>query len=175
MRGFWLLLLVFILSVGCSNGTVAGGGAPTPTTNAATPISVTLPELQEAYFWAIAEAFDIPPSLGFELTLDIMAEFLFVEWDSRLQQIESEGIDVWTTLPYCMSAHGGMIDYFRLRSAASPADAVAPLNLFIDLIESMDINITAAREGVVGRSPAKECEAMEQESDLVMRNWSSSR
>ena len=195
-----LVAAAFVLAIACgaapepSNDTTVSSSvksdailnSPMPT-NPPTPTSPPTPsqlndeqtaELLEEMYWihvdSIGQSLDVPEinrDLEFQEAQAFVTEFLFNFYDGGLSEIESYGIEPFSTWPYCINAISGAVHQVGLDLAESPSEAAPHIMAIMEIIDMIHQEISSAREGD-GHPNKQKCDEFELEKRELMHRTS---
>lgn len=172
----WILAVtaLIILSIVLANIGVSGDSTQTQSPTRSLSESGVADTALAELFWIAADAAGINRSLGFERAKSRLADVLFSEYDHRLNQIEGYGVDPFTSWPYCINATTGAMAIASVNLSKSPEEAAPEVDLAIEVIQSLDSDVLAARvEGRGGWSlveSKRKCDQFEAEA-RAKRGW----
>jgi len=133
-------------------------------------------ELLEEIYWthvdSIGQSLDVPEinrELEFQEAQFFVMDFLFSFYDGGLSEIESYGIEPFSTWPYCTNAISGAAHQVALDLAESPSEAAPHIMAIMEIIDMIHLEISRAREGD-GQPNKQKCDEFELENrELIHR------
>ena len=135
-------------------------------------------ELLEELYWihvdSIGQSLDVPEinrELEFHEAQLFVTEFLFNFYDGGLSEIESYGIEPFSTWPYCINAISGAVHQAALDLAESPSEAAPHIKAIMEIIDMIHQEISTAREGD-GQPNKQQCDEFELEKRELMHRTS---
>ena len=135
-------------------------------------------ELLEEMYWihvdSIGQSLDVPEinrELEFPEAQFFVTDFLFNFYDGGLSEIESYGIEPFSTWPYCINAISGAVHRAALDLADSPSEAVTHIRAIMEIIDRIHLEIVAAREGT-GQPNKQKCDEFALENRELMHRTS---
>jgi len=121
-------------------------------------------ELLEEMYWihvdSIGQSLDVPEinrELEFQEAQFFVTDFLFNFYDGGLSEIESYGIEPYSTWPYCINAISGAVHQAALNLAESPSEAAPHIMAIMEIIDRIHQEIAPAREGA-GQPNKQKCD-----------------
>ena len=164
-----LLPIGILMSLACT-----ATPTPTPTPTPSQLDDEQTAELLEEMYWihvdSIGQSLDVPEinrELEFQEAQAFVTEFLFNFYDGGLSEIESYGIEPFSTWPYCINAISGAVHQVGLDLAESPSEAAPHIMAIMEIIDMIHQEISTAREG--GGHPNKQkCDEFELETRELM-------
>ena len=135
-------------------------------------------ELLEEMYWihvdSIGQSLDVPEinrELEFQEAQLFVTDFLFNFYDGGLSEIESYGIEPFSTWPYCINAISGAVHQVALDLAESPSEAAPHIKAIMEIIDMIHQEISTAREGD-GQPNKQKCDEFELEKRELMHRTS---
>ena len=135
-------------------------------------------ELLEEMYWinvdSIGQSLDVPEinrELEFQEAQFFVTDFLFNFYDGGLSEIESYGIEPFSTWPYCINAISGAVHQAALNLAESPSEAAPHIMAIMEIIDRIHQEIAPAREGA-GQPNKQKCDEFALEKTELMHRTS---
>ena len=135
-------------------------------------------EFLEEMYWihvdSIGQSLDVPEinrELEFPEAQFFVTDFLFNFYDGGLSEIESYGIEPFSTWPYCLNAISGAVHQAALDLAESPSEAAPHIRAIMEIIDMIHQEISTAREGD-GQPNKQKCDEFELENRELMHRTS---
>jgi len=135
-------------------------------------------ELLEEMYWihvdSIGQSLDVPEinrELEFPEAQFFVTDFLFNFYDGGLSEIESYGIEPFSTWPYCINAISGAVHQAALDLAESPSEAAPHIRAIMEIIDRIHLEIAPAREGT-GQPNKQKCDEFALEKRELMHRTS---
>ena len=135
-------------------------------------------ELLEEMYWiyvdTTGQSLDIPEinrELEFEEAQFFVGDFLFKFYELGLREIESYGIEPFSTWPYCINAISGAVHNNALFLAESPSEAAPHIMAMTEIIAKIRLEISPARERA-GQPNNPKCDEFELEKTKSMHRTS---
>jgi len=131
-------------------------------------------ELLEEVYWnhvdSIGLTLNIPEinrDLEFQEAHFFVTDFLFGFYDEGLTEIESYGIEPFSTWPYCISAISGAVHQAALNLSESPSESAPHIIALMEIIDNIHLEISPARERA-GQPNKQKCDDFETEKRELM-------
>ena len=135
-------------------------------------------EFLEEMYWihvdSIGQSLDVPEinrELEFPEAQFFVTDFLFNFYDGGLSEIESYGIEPFSTWPYCINAISGAVHQAALDLAESPSEAAPHIRAIMEIIDRIHLEIASAREGT-GQPNKQKCDKFALEKRELMHRTS---
>lgn len=135
---FLLVPAVLLLAAACEEELAGSDDEPS--------LNPTVETILEEIFWIAVDAAGIDRTIGFEDAKFLLSESLFASYDRRLTEIEEFGIEPFDEWPYCINAESGVAAMVSLNQSDSPLEAAPHANKAIEVIESLESDVTSARD-----------------------------
>ena len=179
MRYLSTLSLALIVHVLLSIGVVmALACTATPAATATQHDEQQTAEFLEEIYWihvdSIGQSLDVPEinrELEFPEAQFFVTDFLFNFYDGGLSEIESYGIEPFSTWPYCINAISGAVHQAALDLAESPSEAAPHIRAIMEIIDRIHLEIAPAREGT-GQPNKQKCDEFALERRELMHRTS---
>ena len=138
-----------------------------------------LDSARSALFWIAATTLArVPDDAAFETARNRLFEVLFAEWNSKLEQIESHGVDAYEDFPYCINAISITMELADLRQSASAVEAGPFSNRLAEIMSGLDVVVSEARlfsnSGFSHQESLRLCNEFEDEARAA-RGWAPSQ
>ena len=150
-----LLSIGVLMALACT-----GTPAATPTQHDDEQTAEFLEEMYWIHVDSIGQSLDVPEinrELEFQEAQLFVTEFLFNFYDGGLSEIESYGIEPFSTWPYCINAISGAVHQVALDLAESPSEAAPHIKAIMEIIDMIHLEISSAREGA-GQPNKQKCD-----------------
>ena len=172
-----MLVLMCVLAIACGQDS---SETPTQPDDELTAELPTQPddeltaELLEEMYWiyvdTTGQSLDIPEinrELEFEEAQFFIGDFLLKFYELGLREIESYGVEPFSTWPYCINAISGAVHNNALFLAESPSEAAPHIMALTEIIAKIRLEISPAREGA-GQPNNQKCDEFELEQTKSM-------